>query len=367
MIPFNQIAPSKEEEKSLIHALRRVIQSGAYLLGKELFSFEEEFAQLIGIPCAMGVGSGTDSLTLGLRALGLRGKEVIIPANAYPTAFGVANARVEIRLCDVDPETLVVSVPTLERVFSKKTRAIVIVHLYGFPAPIQDIVKFANLHRLLVIEDCAQAVGAYRNGRHVGTFGDIGCFSFYPTKNLGALGDGGMVVTKSKEIAEKIRQLRAYGEDERYHSLEISGNSRLDEMQCSILRFRLQYIAQCHEKRIILAMRYRHSLSKDLFIPQTLESGIRHANHLFVLKTKHRGGLKDYLKRKEIETMIHYPTPIHLQPAFSYLGYKKGDFPVSEQACREVLSLPFYIGLKKHEQDRIIETINTFTERYGHS
>lgn len=365
MIPFNNLKLSLRQHNSeLQRAILRVVKSGVYLMGPELALFEKEFAQFLGAQHAVGLGSGTDALTLALRSLHLQGQEVLVPANAYPSAFGVFSSGVNMKLCDVDPETLTISVKTLSRALTKKTRAIIVVHLYGFPAPMTELMEFAKKHKLIVIEDCAQAVGATIGTRNIGTFGHIGCFSFYPTKNLAAMGDGGAIVTNNSKIAKRIRQLRMYGEDVRYHSLEASTHSRLDEMQSTILRVRLRHIKQELEQRYKLAHRYRSFLAKEVLVPNTMPKDIHHASHLLVIRSIYRDALKKFLFEKGIESIIHYPLPIHVQPAFSFLGYKTGDFPVSEQSCKQVLSLPLYSGLEKNQQDKIIKLVNTFIKHY---
>ncbi|MBI5732653.1 DegT/DnrJ/EryC1/StrS family aminotransferase, partial [Candidatus Jorgensenbacteria bacterium] len=204
---------------------------------------------------------------------------------------------------------------------------------------------------------CAQAVGARINGRHVGTFGDAACFSFYPTKNLGAMGDGGAVATNNRKLSEKIRRLRMYGEDKRYHSVELSTHSRLDEIQAAILSVRLKRLKSELRKRVSLANRYRRLLPVEIQIPPTRMKQIYHASHLFVIRSAQRDRLKNFLKKGKIESVVHYPSPIHLQPAFSSLRYKNGDFPVAELACRQVLSLPLFPGLSEGAQDRIVKAV----------
>lgn len=362
MIPFNDLkAEFKEHQKQLEEAVIRVMKSGVYLQGPELSAFEDEFAKYLGTNHVIGVGSGTDALTLAIRALGLStGDEVIIPANAYPTAFGVAAAGVQLRLCDVNPDTLVVDTSALEKAITTKTKAIIVVHLYGMPAPMMEIMRCAHRNGLKVIEDCAQAVGTRIGKLHVGTFGDVSIFSFYPTKNLGAMGDGGAVVTRSSEIAKRVMRLRMYGEDVRYHSLSTSTHSRLDEIQSAILRVKLHSLQKNLKKRDEVAQRYRLSLPTSLLVPRKIDPSVHHAHHLFVIRDRHSDKLKRDLGRRGIETLIHYPSPIHLQPAFSYLENHEGDFPISETASREILSIPLYPSLSIENQQRVIDAITEF-------
>lgn len=355
MIPFNDLKPLfRRHHREYTRVVQRVMESGAYLLGPELAAFETKFADYLGVKYIVGVGSGTDALTLALRSLGLKNQEVLVPANAYPTAFGVASAQVKMRLCDVDPDTLNVSVSTIKRALTKKTRGVVVVHLYGMPSPMAEIMEFAKNNKLLVIEDCAQAVGAMIGSRHVGTFGHAGCFSFYPTKNLNAMGDGGAVATNNDQIADRIRRLRMYGEDVRYYSLELSTHSRLDEIQAAILRVKLLYLKDELKERQVMGLRYRAALKSSSLIPEQLPKKLTHGYHLFVVKSKNRDILREKLKAAGIMSLIHYPAPIHLQPAFKILGCKRGDFPVAEMASKQVLSLPLYVGLNLEDQKRIL-------------
>lgn len=348
--------------KELMHAITRVVQSGTYLLGPELREFEREFAEFVGSSHVVGVGSGTEALTLSIRALGFGpGDEVIVPANAYPTVFGVAMSGVTVRLCDVDPKTLLVTNGTILSALRKSTRAIVVVHLYGMPVGMNEILELAKAKKLLVIEDCAQAVGATIGDRHVGTFGDAAIFSFYPTKNLAALGDGGAVTTDSTDLADRIKRLRMYGEEKRYQSTEVSNHSRLEEVQAAILRVRLGNLEESLRLRHQVAQRYRRYLPKDIQIPAVMPTGITHANHLFVVRSKNRDRLRQRLTNEGIETGIHYPYPLHFLPPFARCRktkYKPGSFPVAEQAAAEILSLPMYPSLSLDDQDEVIEIVS---------
>lgn len=362
MIPFNDLKPQfLAHRNEFIESVTRVMESGVYLMGQELSSFESEFADYLNIKYAVGVGSGTDALSLALRAFGIgRGDDVIVPANAYPTAFGVAASGSRLRLCDVDSDSLTATIKTIEPELTKFTKAIVIVHLYGYPARADEIAKLTKQLGIALIEDCAQAVGAKINGQLVGTFGDAGCFSFYPTKNLGAMGDGGAVVTNNLEVAERIRRLRMYGEDVRYHSVEVSTHSRLDEIQAGILKLKLDFLNEELVLRQEIADRYRQNLPADILIPSKIPADLVHANHLFVVKLAKRGEIAAKLREKGIETMVHYPAPIHFQPAFQRIGnvtYTTRHFPVSENASQQILSIPFYPGLPVEQQEEILELV----------
>ena len=352
MIPFIDLKSQFQSEKvKLQSAINRVLKTGIYLMGPELEKFEKEFANYLKIKHVVGVGSGTDALTLAIKALGLTSQdEVIVPANAYPTAFGIASANVSLRLCDVDPNTANLTPQTVSSALTSKTKAIIAVHLYGLPAPMKEINKLAKKHKLFVIEDCAQTSSA---------FGDLACFSFYPTKNLACLGDGGAIAINSVRLAKKLKQLRMYGEKKRYHSLAVSAHSRLDEIQSAVLRVRLKTLSGQVKKRRQLANYYRSQLPAEMLLADSPD----HAYHLFVIKTLRRKALQKFLSNHGIQTAIHYPRPIHLQPAFKYLGYRRGDFPNTEKLSRQVLSLPFHYCLPLHHQIKIVKSIHQFYER----
>ncbi len=360
---FNLTRQYQHIEPEIKHALLGTLRRGFFILGSHVASFEKSFASYVGAKYAIGVGSGTDALTLALQVLGIGPHdEIIVPANAYPSAFGLALTHARLRLIDVrddgnlDP-TLLASV------ISKKTRAIIPVHLYGNPADIPAIQKILRLSgassRTALIEDCAQAHGATIQKRHVGTFGTIGCFSFYPSKNLGAYGDAGMLVTNNKTIERKLRALRMYGEVARYQSVTVSGVSRLDELHAAVLRVKLKHLTKWNLQRKKLAIRYQKELEGVGDI-RYMHSAFDSSHHLFVIRTKRRDRLQTYLATKNIQTAIHYPVPVHLTRAFRYLGYKKGDFPVAEALSREVLSLPLFPELSMREQEIVIKHIKRF-------
>ena len=345
----------------IIEAIEKVIDSGVYLMGEELSGFEKEFADFLEIENVVGVGSGTDALTLSLKAIGVKSDEdVIVPANAYPTVFGVAASGAHARFCDVEEDTLTMSMRTIEPVLTIKTKAIVVVHLYGMPVLMDEIINLARRLNIYVIEDCAQAVGTKIGNKYVGTFGDIGCFSFYPTKNLSTMGDGGAVATNDSKIADRIRRLRMYGEDVRYHSLEPSNHSRLEEIQAAILRVKLQNLNDELKERQIMGLKYRASLKPDNLIPELLPKNLTHGYHLFVVRSENRDRLKQKLEAEGIMSLIHYPQPLNFQPAFRRIGnvtYTTRHFPVSEKASEQILSLPFYPGLPLESQNKILETV----------
>lgn len=349
-------------QKEIDSAIQTVLDRGHFILGAEVALFEKEFTSYIGVPYGVGVASGTDALTLAVRALRLsKGDEVLIPVNSYPTYFGIAVSGVSVRFADCN-ESGNISLEDLKKRMTKRTKAIVVVHLYGNPADIFEIKKVltkCKRNDIKIIEDCAQAHGATIGRKKVGTFGDIACFSFYPTKNLGAYGDGGIVVTKRKKIADYLRQLRMYGEEKRYESREVSGVSRLDELQAAILRVKLRHLSSWNDRRREIAKIYSGHLSNISgmrILPY--ETGAVH--HLFVIRTKQRDTLKTYLEQRGIGCAIHYPIPLHLITSCKSLGYIKRDFPVAERLSREILSLPIYPELTKKDILYICRTLCEF-------
>lgn len=342
-------------------AIKRVLESGYYILGKEVENFEQEFAEFLGIKFAVGVASGTDALTISIKTLGVKENEgVIVPANVYPTAFGVSLSGVKLQLADVNLNSLNVSVKTLEKAIDNNTRAIVVVHLYGNPAEIAKIAEFAKERGLYLIEDCAQASGAIHAGKRVGTFGDISCFSFYPTKNLGAYGDGGMLVTNNKNLAKRAKILRMYGEEERYKSVEVGHNSRLDEIQAAILRVKLPYLDIWNRKRQLLANSYVENLDGLPVTVLNRNNIFESVHHLFPILVKDRDKLKEFLDAQAVGTGIHYPIPVHLTPSFENLGYKEGNFPTSELASNHILSLPMHPNMTQESIEYIAQLVKSY-------
>ena len=351
----------REVGADIRQAIDRVCESGWYVLGEEVKSFEREFAEYIGVDHAIGVASGTDAITLALKALGIKeGDGVVVPANVYPSAFGVALTGATLQLADVDPRTLNINLETLKEAVNQNTRAVLAVHLYGNPVDLEGIANFCKENHIALVEDCAQATGAFYQGRRVGSFGDAACFSFYPTKNLGAYGDGGMVATNSGDVARKVKLWRMYGEEARYQSKLIGHNSRLDEMQAAILRAKLKYVDKWNQRRREIAQKYKQGFSGlPLEVLSSSETS-QPVYHLFVVKTKDRDGFSDYLKRQGVATGIHYPQPIHLTESFLGLGKKTGDFPVSEEASATVLSLPLYPQMSEADTEYVIRTVKRY-------
>jgi dTDP-4-amino-4,6-dideoxygalactose transaminase len=328
-------------------AINRVLRDGDFILGRDVRGFEEEFAAYCGVGWGVGVDSGTSALELALRACGVgAGDEVIIPANTFiATALAVSCAGATPKLVDVDSLTYNIDVGRLRGAISERTKAIIPVHLYGQPADMDPIMEIARERGLVVVEDACQAHGAYYKGRRVGSMGRAAAFSFYPGKNLGAYGDGGMVVTNDAGVAESVQMLRNYGQKEKYHHLSIGFNRRLDTLQAAVLRVKLPHLDEWNAARRGHAEHYRRLLANaGLGIP-TAAADVEHVWHLFVIESENRDELQRHLASSGVSAGIHYPVPLHLQPAYRHLGYHPGDFPVTERASRRILSLPMYAEL----------------------
>lgn len=342
-------------------AALRVLRSGWYVLGNEVKQFEEEFAAYTGRKYCVGLNSGLDALIMSVRALGIgKGDEVIVQANTYiATVLGITeNGATPVF---VEPDAFFnLDASKIEEAITEKTKAIMVVHLYGQASNMAPIVAIADKYQLQIIEDCAQSHGACFDGKMTGSFGISGCFSFYPTKNLGAFGDAGAVVTDDAEFAEKIRMMRNYGSRVRYYN-EIEGlNSRLDELQAALLRVKLTHIEELNEERRILAQRYDKGINNDQILkPQTRENADS-IYHQYVIRCTERVKLQQYLSANDIQTQIHYPIPPHLAQCYQYLGHKAGDYPITERYANEVLSLPVYTGMTEEEQNYVIEKLNAF-------
>lgn len=342
-------------------AIFRVLDSGWYILGNEVRSFEEEFASYIGVAYGIGVGSGTEALHLALNACGVtRGDEVItVSHTASATASAIDLTGALPVFVDIDPDFFTINPEKIESSITSNTKAIIPVHIYGQPVDMDPVMEIARKYRLKVIEDCAQAHGAKYKGRCVGAIGDMGCFSFYPTKNLGAVGDGGMVVTNNPNLNKKVKLLREYGWKDRYVSSSKGWNSRLDEIQASILRVKLKYLDKSNQKRRKLAEQYVNGL-KDLPLELPEErKDCEHVYHLFVIKTDKRNALQDCLKENGICTGIHYPVPIHRQPYYKD-SLKSNFLEVTEQVAEKILTLPLYPELSLNESKMVINKIRKF-------
>ena len=343
-------------------AISKVIQDADFILGREVRLFEEEFAEFCDSSYAVGVDSGTSALELALRAFDIGpGDEVITAANSFiASALGISHAGAKPVLVDVDPFTYTLDVKALERAITRRTKAIIPVHLYGHPAHMGPIRQLADRHGLVVIEDACQAHGASYKGKRVGSLGHAAAFSFYPGKNLGAYGDGGMVVTKDRKIADRLEMLRNYGQKEKYKHLFRGYNRRLDTMQAAILRVKLKYLEKWNAARRWNAKLYQKHLEGSGVVVPGEAGGAESVWHLYVIRTERRDALKEHLVSKGINASIHYPIPIHLQPAYQDLGYKRGDFPVTEAYADRILSLPMYPELSDRQVEFISQTVCEF-------
>lgn len=413
-IPFGDLSRQYEQYKDEIDSvLQAVLKKGSFILGENVSLFEKEFSSYCGCSYGIGVGSGTEALHLALLACGVKqGDEVITVSNtAVPTISAIRLAGANPVFVDIQEATYNMNPELIEQKITSKTKAIMPVHLYGNPCNMDRICEIAAQHGLRVIEDCAQSHGVLFNGRKAGSFGDAGCFSFYPSKNLGAYGDGGMVVTNSEEIDRNLRLLRNYGQENRYFSISEGINSRLDEIQAAILRFKLKLLDGWNRRRISIAGRYSEAfLNTGIICPDNrdllntlnannsdtacernnpgctkrccsgvlrspeIDSGqcdkydspvylnglaglFKHVYHLYVIRVKDRQDFMDYMEAGGIKTLIHYPYPVHLQQAYIKLGFGAGSLPVTEKLASEIVSLPIYPELKDSEVDYIIETI----------
>lgn len=362
-IPFaNPHGLYKIHNNEILGAIKKVLDNGIYILGDEVRLFEYEFAKYCGTQECVSVSTGTDALSLSLIACGVKsGDSVIIPANSYPTVFAVTKINAIPQLVDCDKDTLTIDVSKIENVITKNTKAIIPVHLYGQSADLDPILSISKKFKIPIIEDCAQAHGTRYKNKPVGTFGDAGCFSFYPTKNLGCIGDGGAVISSNKKLTRRVRMLRMYGETDRYNSIILGTNSRLDELQAAILRIKLKYLTQENTSRKKLADLYYAKLQaiKEIQLPVLLENS-SHNYHLFVIYASHRDELKRYLLKNGVLTAIHYPIPIHAQKSFAYLKYKRNEFPVTTEAAKKILSLPMFPTMSELQVKRVARLIKNF-------
>jgi dTDP-4-amino-4,6-dideoxygalactose transaminase len=357
--PLAQYAAYKSE---IDDAIARVLANGRYILGDETMAFEREFADYVGVDFAVGVGSGTEAIHLALRACGIGpGDEVItVSHTAVATVAAIEMTGASPVLVDIDPITYTIDPKAVEAVLSPRTKAIVPVHLYGHPADMDAILSIAAAAKIKVIEDCAQAHGARYRGTRVGAMGDAACFSFYPTKNLGAIGDGGAVVTKDGDILRNLKLLREYGWAQRYISQIPGINSRLDEMQAAILRVKLRHLDQDNARRAHLAANYDSALGQCGLVLPHRSPDVSHVFHLYVVRPSERDVLQQHLKDAGIGTLVHYPQPIHLQPAYHGRLRLSPSMRETERASLEVLSLPMYPELQDAEQQRVVRAIRDF-------
>jgi dTDP-4-amino-4,6-dideoxygalactose transaminase len=347
----------------------KVLASGGYVGGANVANFEQEFATYTNVSECVACNSGTDALLLALRALGVgAGDEVITtPFSFFATTETISAVGAKPIFVDIDAPTFNLDVTQVESAITAKTKAIIPVHLYGQPVDMTALMAIAQTHKLAVIEDCAQATGALWAGQKVGSIGHVGCFSFYPTKNLGACGDGGAVTTNDPEIAAKMRMLRSHGEKNRYYHEDIGLNSRLDAIQAAILRVKLRYLDTWNEQRRAIASRYQEYLAPvpGVVIPQELPGGegvwnqytirlLDVGTHSRASNSNYRDEIRQRLQEKDVGSMVYYPLPLHLQPVYQNLDYQQGQFPISEQTCHEVLSLPIFPELSPEAQEQVV-------------
>lgn len=360
-IPFNTLDRQfyqyqDEYEKKALEILRK----GWYILGPEVKNFEEEFAKYLNIPYVVGVDNGLNAIVMAVRALGIKeGDEVIVQANTYiASVMGITiNGATPIF---VEPDEYYnIDADKIEEKITDKTKAILVVHLYGQASNMNKVLELCKKYNLKLIEDCAQAHGAKYKDKMVGTFG-IGCFSFYPSKNLGCFGDGGAISTNEERLDRNFRVLRNYGSEKRYHNEVVGYNSRLDELQAGLLRIKLKYIFELEKEREEIAKRYLKEIKNPLIQLPKVRENCTHVWHLFVIRVKNRENFQNYLEQNGIGSVIHYPIPPHLSEAYKYLGYKKGDFPITERYAETVLSLPLYNGMTKEELGYVIDKINKY-------
>jgi dTDP-4-amino-4,6-dideoxygalactose transaminase len=356
VIPFLQLTP-REDASAIDEAITRVVGRGWFVLGPELDAFEREFADACAARRAVGVGTGTDALAIGLRALGIGpGDEVITsPLSAAYSALAIMMAGARPVFADIDPERLTIDPAAAAAAVTARTAAIMPVHLYGQPADMPALGAVASRHSLAVIEDCCQAHLATCNGKPVGSFGAVAAYSFYPTKNLGALGDGGALTTNDPALADKARRLRNGGQTDRYHHVEFGVNSRLDELQAAILRARLPFLKGWTDRRRHLAKEYRRRLARITTVTAPPEADAGHVYHLFPVLSSRRDAVQAHLRDSGIETLIHYPVPIPLQPALA--AESPASCPVANRICGEVLSLPLYPALDERGIDAVAEAL----------
>jgi dTDP-4-amino-4,6-dideoxygalactose transaminase len=349
-------------EKEVNEKLIEVLRSTHFILGEELEKFENEFAKYCGVEYGVGVASGTDALILSLKALNIgEGSEIITVPNTFTaTVDAIARAGAKPVFVDINPETYNIDVNKIEGKITSRTKAIIPVHLYGQPADMEPILKIAKKYNLFVVEDACQSHGAEYNGSKTGSLADLGCFSFYPSKNLGAYGDGGMVVTKNKDLANIIRMMRNYGQSKKYFHDFVGFNSRLDEIQAAVLRIKLKFLDEWNQKRRNIAKKYNELLKGENIILPIEKEFSKHVYHLYVIRCNKRDKLQEFLSLNGISTGLHYPKPIHLQKAYIYLGYKEGDLPISEKYANEVLSLPMFPEMREEEVVYVCDTIRRF-------
>ena len=356
--------PALMEE--MLEAVARVAATGAFTLGREVEAFEAEFAAYNETAHSVGLSSGTEALVLALRALDIgRGDEVIVPANSFiATAGAVSLVGATPRPIDVDPDSHLMTAAGVEAAIGPRTRGVIPVHLMGSTVDMDPILAVAREHSLRVVEDTAQAHGARLRGKRVGTFGDIGCFSFYPTKNLGAWGDGGAIVTADAELADRVRLLRCHGERPRYHHQIVGTTARLDALQAAVLRIKLRALDAVTDERRRIGAALREGLSgSSVGLPSLACDGADHVYHLFIVRSDDRNALREHLSAEGVNSAVHYPVPIHRVGAYEDLGLGAGSLPVAERLADQICTLPLFPGMSEDETARVVQAVQTFDRR----
>jgi len=368
-VPVMRLASTDPERfEQMMEAVARVASAGAFTLGHEVETFEAEFAAYNEIDHCVGLSSGTDALVLALRALDIGpGDEVIVPANSFiATAEAVSLVGATPQPIDVDPDSHLITAAGVETAIGPRTRCVIPVHLMGSTVDMDPIIAIASEHGLRVVEDTAQAHGARLHGSRAGTFGDIGCFSFYPTKNLGAWGDGGAIVTDDDELADRVRLLRCHGERPRYHHQVVGTTARLDALQAAILRIKLRDLDAVTDERRRLGAALREGLAaSSLGLVSPACEGADHVYHLFVVRSEDRAALREHLSRQGVDSAVHYPVPIHRVGAYADLGLGAGSLPVAERLANQICTLPLFPGMSGDETARVIQAIQGFDRRQG--
>lgn len=363
MIPILELRTQYSQiQDELEAAVLKALRSTSYILGPEVQAFEKEFAAWNGAKYGIGVGNGTDALQLAVRALDLSADdEVIVPSFTFVASAGAAAlAGAKVVFADILPDTFCIDPDSVRKLITKNTKAIVAVHLYGHPAPLAEISAICKEHNLALIEDCAQATGAEINGQKVGTFGDMACYSFFPSKNLGGIGDGGMVLTSSDKYFEKIQMLRGHGSKVRYYHEILGTNSRLDEIQAAALRVKLKYVDGWNEKRRANAKAYSEALRGTGIITPTEREGNRHVFHQYTIRTENRDQLFEYMRANGVGPAIYYPVTLHLQKTFASSKQGEGSLPVCEKLQKEVMSLPMFPELTAEQIKTVTDVIKSF-------
>jgi dTDP-4-amino-4,6-dideoxygalactose transaminase len=365
-VPFGALALDYREKKTAIDAaIARVLERGWFILGEEVAAFEQAFAKFLGVAHVVACANGTEAIALALRALGATPEDaVVLPANTCgPTLAGVRMSGARPVLADVDPDTLTLDAANVEKALTPAVRFVLPVHLYGGLADVPGLVPLADARKLTLVEDCAQSHGALLQGRSAGSFGKAAAFSFYPSKNLGAYGDGGAVATSDADTAAGLRQLRQYGWSRRDFAEREGWNSRLDELQAAILAAKLPFLAKENARRLEIGNRYDAAFAELPLRRIATRAGSVPARHIYPIRIESRDALREHLSARGVETAVHYPVPLHRQPAYAFLGGQPGAFPVSEKACETVVSLPLHAALTDEQVEAVVAAVTSFFEQ----